>query len=262
MAGGMTTRVVARHLDALDRYPDPGRATAALAEAIGVERERLLLTNGGAEAISLLAAEVGGYVEGPEFSLHPRGDASGPRWRSNPNNPTGLLAGPEELAGVWDEAFYPLATGAWTRGDPGVPVVGSLTKLFACPGLRVGYVLAEPDLVARIGLRQARWSVNGMAAEALPELLAGADLPAWKKGVAELRRQLHGLLAVFGLAPRASSANFVLCASAPGLRDRLAPHGVLVRDCGSFGLPGHARVAVPGAEGLAKLATALQRTFG
>jgi len=60
-------------------------------------------------------------------------------------NPTGLLAGQSETAAVWDEAFYALATGSWTRGDvaAGATVVGSLTKLFACPGLRVGYVLAS-----------------------------------------------------------------------------------------------------------------------
>src|SRR3954454_3479132 len=64
--------VVARHLDALGRYPNPETATAALAEAMGVDRAHLLLTNGGAEAIALVAAEVGGHVEGPEFALYRR----------------------------------------------------------------------------------------------------------------------------------------------------------------------------------------------
>ncbi|HUE07936.1 MAG TPA: hypothetical protein VMP41_10955, partial [Acidimicrobiales bacterium] len=50
--------VVARHLDALRAYPDTTEATAALAKAMGVAADRLLLTNGGAEAIALLAAEV------------------------------------------------------------------------------------------------------------------------------------------------------------------------------------------------------------
>ncbi len=64
----------------------------------------------------------------------------GPRFRSNPHNPTGVLAAPDDRAGVWDEAFYPLATGRWTRGDVdrGSVVVGSLTKVLACPGLRLG----------------------------------------------------------------------------------------------------------------------------
>ena len=247
--------VVARHLDAIGRYPDPERATAALAEAMGVDRDRLLLTNGGAEAIALVAAEVGGGVERePEFSLLPR-STTGPRWRSNPNNPTGLLASPDETVGVWDEAFYSLATGDWTRGDADTVVVGSLTKVLACPGLRVGYVLA--DDVARFARRQPAWPVNGLAAAALPDLLVTVDLRSWAKRVAELRADLTVLLQPF--APQPSDANWVLCADAPGLRERLAPHGVLVRDCTSFGLPDHARVAVPDERGLERLEEALCR---
>jgi histidinol-phosphate/aromatic aminotransferase/cobyric acid decarboxylase-like protein len=246
--------IVAKHLDAIRRYPDPAAATASLAAAMEVDAGRLLLTNGGAEAIALVAAELGGHVDEPDFGLYPRG--RGPRWRSNPHNPSGRLAGQDERAGVWDEAFYPLATGRWTRGDDGAVVVGSLTKLLACPGLRVGYVLAEPWLVARLRDRQPEWSVNGLAAAAMPDLLATVDLPGWASAMAVLRRELVGVLEAAGLAPERSDANYVL-AHAPGLRARLAPHGVLVRDCASFGLSGHVRIAVPDARGLARLEEAL-----
>ncbi|MHB1783292.1 MAG: aminotransferase class I/II-fold pyridoxal phosphate-dependent enzyme [Acidimicrobiales bacterium] len=247
--------LAARYLDGLRRYPDPSDATRALGAAMGVETDRLLLTNGGSEAISLVAGELGGHVEEPEFSLHPRG--GGPRWRSNPHNPTGRLAAAHERAGVWDEAFYPLATGRWTRGDPDAVVVGSLTKLCSCPGLRLGYVLAAPELIARLASRQVCWSVNALAAALLPELLAGVDLPSWAAGIAELRTKLVGVLDAHGLEPLASDANYVLCARADGLRERLVPYGVVVRDCTTFGLSGHARVAVPGELGLARLADAL-----
>jgi histidinol-phosphate/aromatic aminotransferase/cobyric acid decarboxylase-like protein len=246
--------LVGKHLDALHRYPDAAGATAALAAALGVAAEQVLLTNGGAEAIALVAAEVGGgVVSEPEFSLHPRA-VDGPRWRSNPHNPTGLLCGPDVKADVWDEAFYQLATGSWTAGREGV-VVGSLTKLFACPGLRIGYVLAGPELVARLRARQPEWSVNGLALAVLPDLLAVADLAGWAASVRRLRAELHTLL--LPLDPAPSDANFVLCRRAPGLRDRLAGHGVLVRDCAGFGLPGAVRVAVPDERGLARLEEAL-----
>ncbi|MGI9022037.1 MAG: aminotransferase class I/II-fold pyridoxal phosphate-dependent enzyme [Acidimicrobiales bacterium] len=252
-AGG----VVGKHLDAVARYPDPRRATAALAAAIGVDEDRMLLTNGGAEAIALVAAEVGGSVVEPDFSLYPRG--GGPRWRSNPHNPSGGLAGPGLAAEVWDEAFYPLATGVWTRGDAdlGAVVVGSLTKVFACPGLRVGYVLA-PDVATagRIRARQTTWSVNGLAAAAVGDLLELADLRSWAALVDSWRVDLVDLLRSEGLAPGPSDAPWVLV-EAPGLRARLAPRGVLVRDCASFGLPDHARIAVPDPAGLARLADAL-----
>jgi histidinol-phosphate/aromatic aminotransferase/cobyric acid decarboxylase-like protein len=218
---------------------------------MGVDPGRLLLTNGGAEAIALVAAELGGTVVEPEFGLYPRD--GGPTWRSNPHNPTGRLAGADRAAAVWDEAFYPLATGRWTRDDRAV-VVGSLTKLLACPGLRVGYVLA--DDVDRFGRRQPAWSVNGLAAAALPDLLDRVDLAAWSTQVARLRGALVGVLHDHGFDPEPSDANFVLV-RAPGLRTRLAPLGVLVRDCATFGMPDHVRIAVPDDAGLARFEEAL-----
>jgi histidinol-phosphate/aromatic aminotransferase/cobyric acid decarboxylase-like protein len=260
--------VVARHLDALRRDPDPEPATEALAEALGVRATQLLLTNGAAEAIALLAAELGpGWVDEPDFSLYRRHlqglDRHGPRWRSNPHNPTGRLAPAGEQADVWDEAFWPLATGTWTRGDAdnGAVVVGSLTKLLACPGLRVGYILVGPSgtgVLARVAARQPRWAVNGLACAALPELLAQVDLQAWAQEIARLRDQLVATLEAHGLRPQPSDANWLLV-HAPDLRDRLALRAILVRDCASFGLAGTVRIAVPDDHGLDRLAEALCR---
>jgi len=255
--------LVARHLDAIGRYPDARRATAAMAEALGTDPGRVVLTNGGSEAIGLVAASLGGTVVAePEFSLHPRA-GHGPTWRSNPHNPTGVLAGPDDRVDVWDEAFYPLATGEWTRGDPGAVVVGSLTKVFACPGLRIGYVLAEDAEQLTAG--QPAWPLNALALAVLPELLARADLGAWRDAVASRRRDLVALLERHGLAVQAADAPWVLASSPraagePGLRDLLAPKGVVVRDCTSFGLPDHVRIAVPDAAGFARLEEVLACT--
>ncbi|MGH9030298.1 MAG: aminotransferase class I/II-fold pyridoxal phosphate-dependent enzyme [Acidimicrobiales bacterium] len=254
------TRVVARHLDALRSYPDPGAATGALAEAIGVDTARVLLTNGGSEAISLLARVLGGRVREPDFSLYPRSpDSAAPLWRSNPHNPSGLLAVPEDSANVWDEAFYPIATASWTRADPESVVVGSLTKLLACPGLRAGYVLGDPELLARCRRHQPEWSVNGLAASALPELLQAVDLPNWALALKSARAELTAVLEAHGLSPLPSDANWVLV-HAPRLRQRLAPSGVVVRDCASFDMPEFARIAVPSADGIARLDRALTLT--
>jgi histidinol-phosphate/aromatic aminotransferase/cobyric acid decarboxylase-like protein len=261
--------LAASHLGSLRRYPDPAHAHCVLARAIGVEPERLLLTNGGAEAIALLGQTIGGRVDEPEFSLHPRhglspatalgwSTSTPPLWCSNPNNPTGRLAGPGQRADVWDEAFYPLATGEWTRGDPqAIAVVGSLTKLFECPGLRLGYAIADPGLIARLAARQPEWSVGSLALALLPELLEQADLPAWARAIAALRGDLTDLLRRYGLTPEPSAANFILCPAPLDFRERLIDHGVIVRDCTSFGLPDHVRIAVPDAAGLERLAAAL-----
>jgi histidinol-phosphate/aromatic aminotransferase/cobyric acid decarboxylase-like protein len=267
--------VVDRHLDALRRYPDPTRATEALAEVMGVDRERLLLTNGGAEAIALVGAELGrARVDDPDFALYARHlvlDPDGPLVRSNPHNPSGLLAPADQRAAVWDEAFYPLATGSWTRGDPDTLVVGSLTKLLACPGLRLGYVLAPSAAdLAPVADRQPGWSVNGLAAAALPELLSTIDLADWSRRIAAARSDLVAVLAEHGLVARPSDAPWVLVDVPAGpdlegrggsFRSELARRGVVVRDCSSFGLPDVVRIAVAAPAELGRLARALDQVL-
>ncbi len=258
-------------------YPDAEPATEALAGAIGVPADRLLLTNGGAEAIALVAAEHPvGSVPQPAFSLYRRHLAAGADdpgteangvdamvWRANPSSPLGELAGPDVTAAVWDEAFWPLATGTWTRGDAGSYRLGSLTKLWACPGLRLGYVITptEPQRDA-LERRQPRWAVNGLALAALPTLLDRTDLPGWQHGIARLRHDLAGLWRAQGFVVREAAANWILVDDAAHLRIPLARAGVLVRDCGSFGLPGVIRVAVPGADDLGRVERALTALEG
>ena len=240
--------IVARHAGAVGVYPDPAAATALLAETIGVDADRLLLTNGGSEAIGLVTRELGGsVVSEPEFSLHPRG--SGPAWRSDPHNPTGHLADADVQVDVWDEAFYPLATGRWHGHRRGV-TVGSLTKVFACPGLRLGYVIA--DDIERFARYQPAWSVNSIGLAALPELIDQADLAGWCTSIAAARRAMADALTFRGFAVEAADAPWVLVRSA-GLRDRLAARGVVVRDCASFGMTDWHRIAVPDDAGLERL---------
>jgi histidinol-phosphate/aromatic aminotransferase/cobyric acid decarboxylase-like protein len=117
----------------------------------------------------------------------------------------------------------------------------------------VGYLHADPAVIARLADRQPRWALNGLAAAVVPDLLALADLPAWAAATARRRAALTS--AIPGVEP--SDANFALVRVAEGAaatRARLARHGVLVRDCTSFGLPGHVRVAVPDEAGLDRLA--------
>ena len=98
----------------------------------------------------------------------------------NPTNPTSRLHRPDEVLALVrpgrtvlvDEAFMDVveAPGAprhsLTRraaSSPGLVVVRSLTKTFAIAGLRVGYVVADPPLVARLARLQPPWSVGALA---------------------------------------------------------------------------------------------------
>lgn len=270
------------HLTSLGRYPDVERAERVTAEMVGVDAERLVLTAGGSQAIALVAQHLGeGWVEEPDFSLYRRHLArlspAAPGWRSDPHSPSGVLAdtpvGPTGSVGgqsklpaagvtVWDEAFLPLSAGVWTRGRPGW-ALGSLTKAFACPGLRMGFVLA-PHAGAASDLRGRRpeWAVSSLACALLPHLAELADPTGWSRQIAAARRSLTELLAGHGLETLPSDAPWVLVrhpSPAQSLRDVLARQGIVVRDCASFGLPDHFRIAVPDEPGLARLAQALEQ---
>jgi histidinol-phosphate/aromatic aminotransferase/cobyric acid decarboxylase-like protein len=245
------TDIIRRHLPALHDYPDATAATEQLADAIGVSSERVVLTNGGAEAIALVAGHLGkGSVVDPDFSLYRRHlatvDQHAGRWRSNPASPLGTLAAPDEQAEVWDEAFYPLATGEWTRGDETSWRLGSLTKLWRCPGLRLGYVIA-PDVERAEVIRamQPRWSVNGIALSAISDFLAITDLPGWATSIASLRSSFASELERLGLGVTQSTANWVLVHEAAHLRTPLAKAGIVIRNCSSFGMPTTVRIALP-----------------
>jgi histidinol-phosphate/aromatic aminotransferase/cobyric acid decarboxylase-like protein len=78
------------------------------------------------------------------------------------------------------------------------------------------------------------------------------DLARWSSQIGRLRHDLVEVLDDAGLRAEPSDACWVLV-RAPGLRDRLARRGILVRDCTSFGLHDHVRIAVPDDAGLDRL---------
>jgi histidinol-phosphate/aromatic aminotransferase/cobyric acid decarboxylase-like protein len=138
--------------------------------------------------------------------------------------------------------------------------VGSLTKLLACPGLRLGYVLCGDDrLVHQVRHLQPEWSVNGLAAEALCDLLRPVDLPVWSRETAALRGQLTDLLRQHGLSVGVGQAPWVLVSQSGALRSSLLAEGIVVRDCASFGLEDTVRVAIPRHDQFPRLERALRR---
>jgi histidinol-phosphate/aromatic aminotransferase/cobyric acid decarboxylase-like protein len=259
--------LAARHVGSLRRYPDVEQAERLVAEAVGVPADRLVLTAGGSQAIALVAESMQGrgWVDEPDFSLYrrhlPRLEPNAPGWRSDPHNPTGRLATTDDgRITVWDEAFLPVSAATWTRGRPGW-ALGSLTKAFACPGLRLGFAVAPDDgAAADVRRRRPAWAVGSLGCAVLPDLLAHADLGGWTARIAAARAELTDVLDGRGLVPLPSDAPWVLVAGVPeGLRDALARHGVVVRDCRSFGLADHVRIAVPDGAGLERLDAALAR---
>jgi histidinol-phosphate aminotransferase len=173
---------------------------------------------------------------------------------------------------VVDEAFMEFSPGEPEslagRGDlPGLVVVRSLTKLWSLPGIRAGYLLGPPDLVARLRETRQPWGVNTLALRALE---AWAADPGGARGraeeVAARREELAmGLAALPGVRVWPSAANFLLIEVEDGARVRraLRDRGIAVRRADTFpGLgPNHLRVAVRSAEDNRALVGALREVL-
>ena len=192
-----------------------------------------------------------------------------------PDNPTGVLDDPEPIARlcrpgrivVVDEAFAEFlddADGLATRRDlPGLVCIRSLTKLWGLPGLRLGYLLGPPPLIADIASARQPWAVSTLALHALQRLVTAED--ERRQRAATLADDRADLVAALDEIPGVTSwdaaANFVLVhTDHPDLRTALLRHGLAVRRGDTF--PGldrhHIRVAVRGREVTRQLATALR----
>lgn len=194
----------------------------------------------------------------------------------NPTNPTSVLHPAEVVAAlsrpgrvlVVDEAFadtIPGEPGSLAgRGDlGGLLVLRSLTKTWGLAGLRAGYFLGAPELLARLALTRPQWPVGSLVLEAVtaccsPEAVAEAEALAW-----EAREHTSLAVARLGdLVVVPPAAPFVLLRVPDGDRVRraLRDKGVAVRRGDTF--PGlttdHLRVAVRSPEEFAFLVDALR----
>ncbi|GAA2397224.1 aminotransferase [Catellatospora methionotrophica] len=184
----------------------------------------------------------------------------------NPTNPTSVahpadtvarLARPGRIL-VVDEAFADTIPGephslATRRDLPGLVVVRSLTKTWALAGLRVGYLLAAPDLVRRLAAVQPLWPVSTPALAAAAACATPAAVAAEEAIADELTARREHLLTALRQLPEVAVAgtpasSFVLLKVTGGLgvRARLRDAGYAVRRADTFpGLgPDWLRIAV------------------
>ncbi len=160
-----------------------------------------------------------------------------------------LAFGHPDVTFLLDESFLSLSDGHADLDEPlpdNVIRIRSMTKDHALPGLRVGYLLAPPEVVRAVdGVRQA-WPTGTLAQAAALAALAQEPFVAESRSrLRSDRRALLDGLRALGYAPLPSTAPYLVfdAGDAAALRARLLTRGVLVRDCGSFGLPGFVRAA-------------------
>ena len=197
-----------------------------------------------------------------------------------PNNPAGRLIQPEILRDIaracdengivllCDECFLGFAEdgGKYSLrsflGEKCI-VIDAFTKLYAMPGIRLGYaVFGSSDLAERVRGTGQFWSVSSLAQSAGLAALGEEDyVRRTVSFVAAEREFLSAELRSLGAEVFPSAANFLLFRSSTGLAEKMLAEGILIRDCSNFsGLSdGFYRVAVRTREENIRLVSALRR---
>jgi histidinol-phosphate aminotransferase len=171
----------------------------------------------------------------------------------NPNNPTGTYVSeaelsaflerlPEDTLAVVDEAYAEFARHAardypdgvrWVREGRRLAVLRSFSKVYGLAGLRVGYLVAPPEVVEAVVRVREPFQVSAAAqAAALAALADDAHVARTLAVVAEGRDRLLALAKRLGISTYPSVANFVwmdVGRPAGQVWEALARRGVIVR---------------------------------
>ena len=189
---------------------------------------------------------------------------------ANPNNPVGNLVEPElileiaekcrqcDITLVLDECFMEL-TGKEQKYSflshleefPNVVVVRAFTKLYAIPGVRLGYLVCEQTLAEKIRLQLPEWNLSVFAQRAGVAAIKEQGYVARAVSCIQTQRLfLCEELKAAGCIVYDSDADYLLFYSEKKLYELFLQRGILIRDCSNFrGLQsGYYRVAVKSEE--------------
>jgi histidinol-phosphate aminotransferase len=292
--------------------------THELAQFHQVAESEVLVTNGATEAIWLLAryARTAGPQEGEalipactfvayqlacqaaglpvhrapmrpdlhfdfEALLHGVTPATSIVFLANPNNPTGAVCAPSELAHflswvppsvviVLDQAYRAFAEPEelpdiklLRQQHPNLLVLHTFSKKYGIAGLRLGYMLGEPRLLAQLAQLRGPFSTNALALAAGRRLLSQPEVLRNNAASNHRRRQaLAAALTRLGVGVYPSSANFLMVRfkdSADTIARALLHHRILVLSLADYGLRDCMRITVGSDEANARLVAALSQ---
>jgi len=301
-------RLMRRHAAELNEYPDGlyQQATVAAAAFYGVQPEQVLITEGVDEAIDLALLHTGAgtcFVPGywpyweraaalsvPMSQLHlgeewQPGDSvdqiQGTMFVTQPNNPTGNL-----ISNSWidraiersellflDESYLEFSTEpsriGSVRDARSLCVFRTFSKTLGLAGLRIGVLLADQRLIAKLAARHrvhetlALYGVIGSLKDSARVRKTVDYVVASRPSYVALLQRYRNLF----VDVRDTHCNFVLARCAPPwtdktMADALDEAGIRVRRCYIMGLPGWIRVSIGPRGALARLEEALSIVDG
>jgi threonine-phosphate decarboxylase len=229
-------------------------------------------------------------TESHHFTLHevPELQTGDLVFVAHPASPSGARLDPElflalaarlEAAGAYlllDEAFVDFVEEASLKIHlsrfPRLMILRSFTKFFGIPGMRLGYLLAAPELCARLAAGQEPWSVSTMAQVMGLACLADLEYMRETRTLIQQEREFlyQRLAAQPGLQPFPSAVNYLLVKltrpgmSAAQLQRQMLAQRLVIRDASNFrGLDERFfRVAVRRREENVRLLQALEECLG
>ena len=275
-----------QHFEVVCHYPEsePSVLEKLLAKHLGVPENTVMITSGANEAIFLIAQLYKGWasiIPQPTFTAYEYACKAFDHlisydrkdeleimpedriyWICNPNNPTGnVLVKPlvnriirqnTRYLYVVDQSFADYTLRPMLKPSEMVDcynlmLIGSLSKKYCIPGLRLGYVFSSPIIIDRLRQIRQPWSVNSMAIEAGKYLLTNDPkmIPDLKGYLTEAQRLRKELSSIEGIKVLKTDTSFMLVyiefAEVLELKNWLIHHhGILIRDTSDFrGLDNH-----------------------
>ncbi|WP_339252011.1 threonine-phosphate decarboxylase CobD [Sporosarcina sp. FSL W8-0480] len=236
----------------------------------------------GVEIIRIVSSEEDGFKLPVEAILGAIPSAS-VLYLCTPNNPTGILPDRADLlsiihkAGkigcevVLDEAFIDFIDENKSfiplmNDFPHVIIVRSMTKMYAIPGIRLGYAVAQPEVIAELKEQLPHWNVNGIASAIGAVCLEQEEYRNEAiRHANEERRKMTDFLKQHGCTVINSETNFLVFkpSNAGKLYTDMLRRSIVLRHTENFrGMDGHyLRIGMKSSEEMEKLRSNLAKWF-
>ncbi|MCT4613810.1 MAG: histidinol-phosphate aminotransferase family protein [Marinifilaceae bacterium] len=267
------------NLSLISNYPEPDseKLRNSLASFHNLSSDNIITTNGSAEAFYMIAnyyVNKKSTVFIPSFAEYQDACISAFHkidyvsscdckkyetdliWIGNPNNPNGRVLSQKQIEDlcienkssiiIVDEAYAELCQDfessiSLVNTLDNLVVIKSLTKLFAIPGLRLGYIVSNSKLINKLRTKLIPWTVNSLAncvgnfiidnyKELMPDV----------KPILEESSRVQSLISeIEGVKVHCSNTNYFLIEFEEKISKRLKEvlindFGILVRDSSNF----------------------------